>query len=342
MVIEINGAQGEGGGQVLRTSLTLAMCTGQDIRVTNIRAGRARPGLLRQHLTALRAAQSISDAEISGDELRSQSICFAPGKIAAGDFEFKIGTAGSTTLLLQTILPALAQARRPSTVCMEGGTHNGMAPSVDFIEQCFAPQLYKLGVTLDSELKTHGFYPNGGGAWQCTVKPAIPATPFSLIERGDLLGKEAVAKSANIEQSIAERELGRVKKKLGFEDNALRAEWVKSPGPGNIVSIRLQYEHVTEVFESVGALGVPAERVAGRAIAGAKRYLSAKHPVGEYLADQLLLPMVLGQGGEFMTETLSEHTITNIAVIEQLLGQSCIDTSDTSAGILVRVKNVAL
>ena len=341
MTIEIDGAQGEGGGQVLRTALTLAMCTGQALEVKRIRRGRARPGLLRQHLTALRAAQSISDAEVAGDELRSESIRFVAGKVQAGDYEFKIGTAGSTTLLAQTIVPALALADSESTLRMEGGTHNGMAPSVDFIEQAFAPQLNQLGVGFESTLITHGFYPNGGGVWQCKLKPS-EAQELSLIERGELLEKLAVVKSANIEVGIAERELARVKKKLGFGDCALQAQQVKSPGPGNIVSIRLRYEHVTEVFESVGALGVPAERVAGRAIAGAKRYMAGSHPVGEYLADQLLVPMVLGIGGEFITKDLSEHTKTNIAVIEQMLGQSCIETRETASGTVINVTNVNL
>lgn len=342
MTIKIDGAQGEGGGQVLRTALTLAMCTGQDLEVTKIRAGRARPGLLRQHLSALRAAKTISDAEVMGDELRSESIRFVPGKIKAGDYEFKIGTAGSTTLLAQTIVPALAQTNGTSILHIEGGTHNGMAPSVDFIEQCFCPQAAKLGMVIESNLITHGFYPNGGGQWQCTVKQAEQTSSFSLIERGALLSQEAMVTSANIEPGIAERELARVKKKLGFAESRLQARQVRSPGPGNIVSIRLHYDNVTEVFESVGALGVPAKRVAGRAIAAAKRYSDGTHAVGEYLADQLLVPMILGPGGEFMTKNLSEHTKTNIAVIEQMLGQTCIDTRETSVGTLVRVHNVRL
>jgi RNA 3'-terminal phosphate cyclase (ATP) len=337
MTIEIDGAQGEGGGQVLRTALTLAMCTGKDIVVKNIRAGRQRPGLLRQHLTALNAARDICNATVKGNELGSVEIEFSPKAINAGAYEFKIGTAGSTTLLAQTIFPALMRADNASTISMEGGTHNGMAPSVDFIEQSFLPQLRKAGLGIESNLAVHGFYPNGGGAWQLKVLPINQLAPIVLTERGEAMQHAAVVTSSNIEASIAERELARVRKKLGWQENQLHTKQVASPGPGNIVSIRLAYEQVTEVFESVGALGVPAERVAGRAIAPAKRYIESSHAVGEYLADQLLVPMVTGSGGEFTTGELSEHTKTNIAVIEQMLEKQCIAVIKSNGGNLIQV-----
>lgn len=337
MTIEIDGAQGEGGGQVLRTALTLAMCTGKNIAVKNIRAGRQRPGLLRQHLTALNAARDICNGEVTGNQLGSVAIEFKPQAIQAGDYTFKIGTAGSTTLLAQTILPALMRANGASTIAMEGGTHNGMAPSVDFIEQSFLPQLQKAGLNITSNLAVHGFYPNGGGAWQIELQPIKELAPIVLTERGQAKEHSAEVTSSNIDASIAERELARVRKKLGFQESQLHTKQVASPGPGNIVSIRLAYEQVNEVFESVGALGVPAERVAGRAIAPAKRYMSAHHAVGEYLADQLLVPMVTGQGGEFTTGELSEHTKTNIAVIEQMLEKPCIEVTQANGNNLVKV-----
>ncbi len=253
MTIEIDGAQGEGGGQVLRTALTLAMCTGKSLVVHNIRAGRSRPGLLRQHLTALNAATEICDATVKGNQLGSMAIGFAPGPIKAGNYEFKIGTAGSTTLLAQTILPALMQAKGNSIIAMEGGTHNGMAPSVDFIEQSFLPQHRKAGLEIESNLAIHGFYPNGGGRWQLGIKPNKKLAHLNLTERGAMQEQAAVVTSSNIEASIAERELARIQKKLGWQASQLHAKQVASPGPGNIVSIRLAYEQVTEVIESVGA-----------------------------------------------------------------------------------------
>ncbi len=337
MTIEIDGSQGEGGGQVLRTSLTLSMCTGRDIVVKNIRAGRQRPGLLRQRLTALNAAREICNADVAGDEIGSQQIEFSPGEISPGSYEFKIGTAGSTTLLAQTILPALARAGNASTIAMEGGTHNGMAPSVDFIERCFVPLLAKRGLEVASQLDTHGFYPNGGGRWEIVVKPCRRLRKLELTARGEIVDQCAVVKSANIDANIAERELARIQKKLRWSDRELRDEKVTSPGPGNIVSIRLAYRNVTEIFESVGVLGVPAERVAGRAIASAKRYLTADYPVGAFLADQLIVPMVLGDGGTFLTGPLSEHTRTNIAVIEQILKRKCFEVSESKRGSLVSV-----
>lgn len=319
-VIEVDGRTGEGGGQVLRTALTLSMCTSRPIVVSNIRAGRNKPGLLRQHLAAVRAAQTISAAEVTGAELGATQVEFAPRKIRAGDYGFPIGSAGSTTLLMQTILPALALASEPSAVRVQGGTHNGMAPSVDFFERVFVPALARIGVAVESGLGRHGFYPNGGGDWRVVIHPTADRSPLRLIERGALVSRKAVAKVSNLQRHIAERELERVSKKLGWTDEQLELEEVSSPGPGNVLSLRCEYEGVTEVFESVGSPGVSAERVAGRAIREARAYEKGQYPVGEYLADQLLVPMVLGRGGEFVTGRLSDHTRTNMRVIEQMLG----------------------
>lgn len=338
MTIEIDGAQGEGGGQVLRTSLTLATCTGQDIIVKNIRAGRSRPGLLRQHLCAVRSAAAISNATVSGDELASQRVTFSPGAIKAGEYEFKIGSAGSTTLLMQTVMPALLRAEGESRIRLEGGTHNGSAPSVDFVEQAYLPTLARAGVEIRSRLITHGFYPNGGGTWEIAVRPWRSPKPVVLCDRGDFVERRAVIKSSAIDDHIAEREVKRVTVKMQWPAAETEIQRVVSPGPGNIVSLRLRYEHATAIFEAVGALGISAERVAGRAISAAKRYQNGTYPVTDHLADQLLVPMVLGRGGEFVTGQLSEHMRTNIAVIEQIIGRSCIDVHERSYGTCVAVR----
>lgn len=344
---EIDGGMGEAGGQILRTALTLSMCLGSAIRVKNIRAGRNKPGLLRQHLACVKAAAQICSAEVENDELGATEIRFVPGKVKAGTYEFRIGSAGSTTLLMQTILPALALADESSSVLVHGGTHNGMAPSVDFIELAYFPILNRLGLTVESELQTHGFYPNGGGCWQVEVQPWRDAQALQLTERGTLKSKQAVATLSNLQRHIAERELERISKKMRWPEEDLVVKQVSTPGPGNIVSLRCEYEEVTEVFEAVGALGVSAERVAGRAIGDAKRFMQSGYAVSHFLADQLLLPMVLTNGGEFSTGTLSDHCLTNMALINQLLGEAfCeldfIDEEDGTHSIVRIPRGLAL
>lgn len=317
-MIVIDGSQGEGGGQIFRTTLTLAMCLGKSVRIENIRAGRARPGLLRQHLSCLRAAKEISGAVVTGDELGSSLVTFEPGEIKSGEYRFAIGSAGSTALVFQTVLLPLLLADGVSELYLEGGTHNGMAPSFDFIERCFLPVLSGIGCRVDAELESYGFYPSGGGAWRARISPASEIAPLTLMKRGEVVSRDAIAMSARIPAHVTERELHQVKKKCHWPDSSLHKKLVRSSGAGNIVSLRVGVENVTEVFESIGERNVSAERVAGRAIRDMNRYLKAGVPVGEYLADQLLLPMALGNGGSFRTLRPSQHLLTNVDVIEAI------------------------
>ncbi len=317
-VITIDGSKGEGGGQIFRTSLSLAMCLGQPVRIEKIRAGRNRPGLLRQHMVCLKAAQEICDAKVSGAELGSSSVTFIPGTIKAGQYRFAIGSAGSTTLVFQTVLMPLLLADDESELYIEGGTHNGMAPSYDFIQQSFLPQMVKMGCRIETELESYGFYPAGGGAWKARVYPLQEKRSLHLMECGELRRQSAVATSSRIPAHVAKRELSMVQKKLLWPEASLHERQVQSSGPGNLVSLRIEMDNVTEVCESIGERNVSAERVAGRAIRDLKRYQSAAVPVGEYLADQLLLPMALGRGGRFRTLNPSQHLLTNIEVIKQL------------------------
>ncbi len=316
----IDGSQGEGGGQIFRTSLTLAMCLGKSVRIENIRAGRNRSGLLRQHLVCLRAAQEICDAKVEGAELGSSSVTFVPGAIRAGEYRFAIGSAGSTTLVFQAVLLPLLMAGGVSELHIEGGTHNGMAPSYDFIAQCFLPVMRKIGCEVETELLRYGFYPAGGGAWRARVYPVENIGPLELIECGERSGQSAVATSSRIPEHVTERELSQVQKKCLWPEASLHQRLVKSAGPGNVMSLRVDMGNVTEVFESVGERNVSAERVAGRAIRDSKRYLEAGVPVGEHLADQLVLPMALGNGGSFRTLKPSQHLLTNVEVIKNLAG----------------------
>jgi RNA 3'-terminal phosphate cyclase (ATP) len=321
IMLVIDGAHGEGGGQILRTSLTMAMVTGTDVQIKNIRAGRQKPGLMRQHLACVKAAQAISDAEVQGAKVGSTAITFKPKRIRAGDYQFAVGTAGSTTLIFQTVLPALALADGVSTLRFSGGTHNLFAPSFDFIDIAFLPLMKKMGIGVHTEFIRHGFYPQGGGEWRATITPAERIGSLTLLETGELQAKEAVAISANIPGHVAVRELSEVARLCGWPQEVLRVEQVKCHGSGNTLSLRLHYEHCAEVVESIGQVGVPAEKVARQAVKAMQRFLAAKVPVGEHLADQLLLPMALGEGGVFHTQAPSRHARTNRDVIKRFSGK---------------------
>lgn len=323
-MIEIDGAQGEGGGQVLRTSLTLSLCLGVSVRIKNIRSGRKKPGLLRQHLTCLRAAKAISNAEVSGEYLGAEEVTFIPGKVQPGEYRFSIGSAGSTSLVLQTVLLPLLFTDGISELHLEGGTHNKKAPSFDFIFQAYLPLLARMGAGVELELQDYGFYPAGGGALRARIQPLSALSKLELTEKGELLERKAVAISANIPDHIGHRELAQVSKQCDWTAEYLQRKQVHSQGPGNLLSLRVQFEQVTEIFDSMGEQGVSSERVAQRAIRQMQRYLNSGVPVGEYLADQLVLPMALGGGGRFRTLKPSQHLLTNIQVIRDITGADII------------------
>ena len=317
----INGAFGEGGGQIFRSSLTLAMCLGKAVRIENIRAGRRKPGLLRQHLTCLRAAQEISGAAVEGDYLGSKTVTFTPGKPVSGRYRFAVGSAGSTTLVFQTICLALLMADGESEVYLEGGTHNGMAPSYEFIDRCFVPLMKKTGYDIETSLQRYGFYPAGGGAWLARIKPSKQTKRLELEERGDIIRGNVLAISANIPDHVNEREINKVLRLTGWGNADCESKRVSSCGPGNVLSLSLESEALVEVFDEQGEVGVRAEQVAERAFKNMRRYIDAGVPVGEYLADQLILPLTLGCGGVFKTLTPSQHLLTNIEVVKQLTGK---------------------
>jgi RNA 3'-terminal phosphate cyclase (ATP) len=319
-MITIDGSQGEGGGQVIRTSLALSLVTGQPMRISQIRAGRKTPGLLRQHLTAVRAASEISGASVSGDEIGSRDLVIEPGAVRPGQYTFAIGTAGSATLVLQTVLPALMTASGPSRLVLKGGTHNPWAPPFDFLEKTLLPLLARMGPQIDARLVRPGFYPAGGGEFTVDIHPAPHLAPLELMERGETISRTARALVARLAASIGERELSVVGHKLGWPRESLALERVtNSVGPGNAIILQVECRNVTEVFTGFGQLNVRSEAVAARVVDEVRRWLAAGVPVGEHLADQLLVPMALA-GGRFRTVQPSRHTETNIAVIGQFVG----------------------
>lgn len=320
MAIQIDGSQGEGGGQILRSALSLAIITKQAIHIKNIRAKRKTPGLMRQHLTAVNAAAAISGAEVNGAQVGSTELSFAPGNVQGGNYNFNIGTAGSCTLVLQTVLPALLMTEQESRVVITGGTHNTMSPPFHFLQRAFVPLLHKMGTQVELALNRFGFYPAGGGEITVTVKAGSQLMPLHLESRGKRISAYAESFFAGLPAHIPERELAVVKQRLDLGDGQLFIREInRNQGPGNALLITLENEHVTEVFTGFAERGVSAEAVAKGAVSAAQKYLSSNAAVDTHLADQLLLPMALAGGGSFTATEWSRHAETNAEVIKQFL-----------------------
>jgi RNA 3'-terminal phosphate cyclase (ATP) len=319
-MLTIDGSLGEGGGQILRSALALSVCLRRPFRIVNIRARRPKPGLRPQHLAAVRAAADIAGARVDGATLGAQTLTFEPADIEAGAHRFAIGTAGSTMLVLQTVLPALLTASSASDLRLEGGTHNPRAPTFECLSRAYLPLIGRMGPRIAIELERAGFEPAGGGAVRVRIEPAPRLDPLHLETRGALVRVVAEVLLSKLPAHIAEREATTLATELDIRAESVRIRSVDdSLGPGNVVSVLVESEHVTEVFAEFGRRGVPAERVAQRAALAAKRYLASDVPVGVHLADQLLLPLALAGGGSFVTLPPSAHTRTNIAVIEAFL-----------------------
>jgi RNA 3'-terminal phosphate cyclase (ATP) len=319
-MIALDGAHGEGGGQVLRSALTLSMITGQPFSIVNVRAGRARPGLMRQHLAAVQAAAKIGGAVVQGAELGSHALTFTPGELRGGDYEIAIGSAGSCTLLLQTGLPALRYADAPATLRISGGTHNPMAPPAQFLQRSYLPLLAKMGGQVGLELLRSGFYPAGGGVLAASVQPCARLHPIDLVERGAPVESYAESVVASIRRGVAQRELDVVRECLGWETAQLHLRALPADqGPGNVLLLTLVYQHVTEVVAACGEKFIRAEDVAGQAVRAASAFLSHDGAVGEHLADQLMLPLALAGGGSFSCAAISDHMRTNAEVIARFL-----------------------
>lgn len=337
--LTIDGSYHEGGGQILRTALTLSLATRTPFRIERIRAGRRRPGLLRQHLTAVLAAARIANAEVRGAEINSTELTFAPQEVVPGDYRFSVGSAGSTMLVLQTVMPVLMLAAGASTLALEGGTHNPAAPHYDYVARVYLPLLQRIGARVRSELISAGFFPAGGGIVNIGIDPPAALRALDLRQRGKIFRCSARGIVSNLPLSIAERELAVVEQTLGWERSKLTAESVASRGPGNILFLEVESEQLTEIFTGFGQRKVRAETVAELAIDEARRYLASEVAVAEHLADQLLLPMVLMKGGVFTTLPLSPHSLTNIYTIGKFLPVKIRVDDDGSRRCTVEVGN---
>ncbi|MBD9536014.1 RNA 3'-terminal phosphate cyclase [Stenotrophomonas sp. STM01] len=317
-MIEIDGSQG--GGQLLRSALSLSLCTRTGFTLQGIRAMRRRPGLMRQHLTAVTAAARVGNARVEGATLGATTLRFEPGEVQAGDYHFAIGSAGSATLVLQTLLPALWQAPAPSRIRVEGGTHNPLAPSADFLDRCYLPALARLGVQAQLQLQRHGFFPAGGGELELEVQPCTGLSACAFEQRGPLQAMEASVLVSGLAAAIGQRELDVLGRRLGVDTHPRHLQVVRPAlGPGNVAAVTVRHGAHVELFDGHGERGLSAEQVGMRLADAVQAYLQGEACVGEHLSDQLLLPMALAGGGSFSTGQISAHLHSNARLIEKFL-----------------------
>ena len=338
-MIEIDGSHGEGGGQILRTSLSLAALNGETVRFSQIRANRRKPGLMRQHLACARAVAEITGGALSGAELNSQNMIFEPGKIRAGSYCFVVGSAGSAILIAQTVLPCLLHADGASRVRIEGGTHAANAPIYDFFERVCLPCLRRMGANVSARLESTGFYPAGGGAVILEIQPVKSWRRLEITERGALKNASLTALSHGIDSQIGVDEIRFCESQLGgdmsFKSRALD---VDSPGPGNVLFAELEYENITELFSVCGEFDISRKEVGDRVVGMVWNYLRSGVPVWLFLADQLLLPMSAGAGGKYFTATLTRHTSTNIDVIKKFMDVEIVLENHENGKTIIEVR----
>ena len=350
----IDGSWGEGGGQILRTSLTLALVTGRPVLIDKIRAGRSEAGLRPQHLIAVEAARAIAGGRAEGASIGSTSLRFFPRpaeplspeapaaastepsrpgeppgpSVQPGDYRFRIATAGATSLVVQTLVPALALAAGDSTITVSGGTHVPWAPTFDYLARHWAVMLARLGLEVEARLEQAGFYPRGGGSITVSVRGGGRGKPLEALERGSFERAAGVSLVSELPHHIAERqarELERGLRQLGLQDahGEIAVEEVapRALGPGTAVYVEAQFGAGRAAFTALGQRGKTAEHVAREALNELARYLKTEAAFDYHLADQLLLPLALASGeSRFTTSAVSEHLLTNAHVINLFLG----------------------
>lgn len=323
--IEIDGTMGEGGGQVLRASLALSMALGKPFHISGIRGKRPKPGLKRQHLTCVKAAQAVCKAKVAGAAMNSTELYFVPGPVVPGEYSFSIGSGGSIILVLQALLPPLLVAGAPSRITVSGGTHVPHAPPFEFIEETLLPRLIAMGPRVTAAMTKPGYMDVGGGSVTVDIVPAEKGLKQMEESRPASFSKaEAVIYCHHLPKDIAEREvkvllsdkyapLGLERRSLCIEDGSART--AMSEGAGNAVLVKIHCGNHTMVFSEYGWKGRTAERVAHEVCKRALAFAQSGLSIDRHLADQLVVPMALAGGGSFVTEKLTKHTETCLELL---------------------------
>ena len=344
-MVEIDGSYGEGGGQILRSSLSLAALTGKSLHIDHIRASRDQPGLRPQHLTAVNAIAKITQAEVMGASLNALSLTLHPGRIQPGSYRFAIPTAGALTLVLQTLALPLSFADGTSRVSLSGGTHVRWSPNFHYLEQQWLPNMLRLGFRLETDLNTAGFFPRGGGEVSFKTLPIKSLQALQCTQRGPLVRIRGLSGVANLEDEIATRQKHQALRRLYpvCRDSKLKTLHLPSPGKGTFILIKASFEGCgSACFTALGAPGKPAEQVADEAVDQLLAFLETDGCLDHYLADQLLLPLSLIDGASaFRTNRITNHLLTNAHVIQQFLPVSIVIEGEKGAPGLIRVTGIS-
>lgn len=321
--VMVDGSIGEGGGQVLRASLALSMALGKPFQIKNIRSGRPKPGLKRQHLACILAASEICKANVTGGRMHSTELSFVPGSLNPGKYSFDIGSGGSCTLVLQALMPPLMFASEPSSLTITGGTHVPHAPPFEFLQQTLLPWLAKLGPSFTANMDRAGFMQVGGGSIDLEIRPAAPG-PLNEQKCGALEGIEALIYICNLDENIAAREAQVIRNSslnsFGLTDEDVSLETggsmkEKPIGPGNAVLIKVKRANGVTICSGIGQRGLAAGSVARQAVRRTLAFIRSEVPVEAHLADQLIVPLALAGGGSFLTEKPSEHLKTCLDIL---------------------------
>lgn len=323
-MIKIDGSHGEGGGQILRSTLTLSAVLGKPVEIFNIRMGRKKPGLQPQHLTGVRAVAEICNGKLEGDELLSQRLIFTPGKIQSGDYEFDVmkikSSAGSTGMIFQQIAPVLAFGKKESNVIIKGGTHTEMAPPIDYLQEIFLPTVAKMGFHASLEVERWGWYPIGQGIVKATIQPVQgKLKTIELNERGKLKRIYGLSLVSRLPLSIAERERDHALSILRGNRPDIETKSVPSLGTGNAFFLAAEFENSIAGFSSLGKIGKRAEKVAEEAVNEFIKFYKSDAGIEKHLGDQLIIYMALAEGKSSFTSEISSHILTNCWVMEQFL-----------------------
>jgi RNA 3'-terminal phosphate cyclase (ATP) len=325
-LVTLDGSSGEGGGQILRTALSLSLLSGRPFRMIKIRANRDKPGLRPQHQKAVEAAAALGKAEVTGGDVGSRELVFRPRDYIAADLTIDIGTAGSTNLVLQTLhLPLAMRAQSAVRVVLHGGTFNPKAPPYPFLDQTWRPYLAAFGMPLALMMPAAGFYPRGGGRLEAWIEPATPQA-WILTDRGPLKRIHGIAGVSNLQDDIAGRLRDRAMQRLADEGltGNFEIETVRWPGPGQGAAVSLVAEHeraIPATFVGLGERGKPAHVVADEAVDQLLAFEAVSAgAVDPHSADQILLPLALADGRSIYTVSeVTEHLRTNAATIGAFL-----------------------
>jgi RNA 3'-terminal phosphate cyclase (ATP) len=339
-MLELDGSFGEGGGQILRTSLALSLITGRPFHLRNIRAGRSKPGLQPQHLAGVRAAASIGKAELRGASLGSSDLQFVPGPVQSGKYRFEIGTAGATGLLLHAIyLPLAVRGESPSELTLVGGTHVSTSPCYHFLDVTWRRYLQACGLSLSLRMLRPGFYPRGGGTVLVNIQPSPHLKGLRLRERGPIraTGFSAVA---GLPENIARRQARRAIYRLkhaGLDVDIEEQTW--DGGPGSVLAVELTTEQVPTLFFALGERGKPAEKVADEVVDQVVAYLHAAPALVDlHSADQIVLPLSLAEGpSQYSVAEVTLHLTTNIEVIRRFLEREIVVEGEEGRPGTVRI-----